>query len=55
VQIVADDPASQRVLRVMLEADGFRVVTSDTCMAGNNLSIDLGRRIGASATGTGWS
>ena len=34
VQIVDDDAASQRVLRVMLEADGFRVVTSDICMGG---------------------
>jgi len=34
VQIVDDDHASQRVLRVMLEADGFRVMTSDTCMGG---------------------
>jgi two-component system KDP operon response regulator KdpE len=34
VQIVDDDHASQRVLRVLLEADGFRVVTSDTCMGG---------------------
>jgi two-component system, OmpR family, KDP operon response regulator KdpE len=34
VQIVDDDRVSQRVLRVVLEADGFRVVTSDTCMGG---------------------
>jgi two-component system, OmpR family, KDP operon response regulator KdpE len=34
VQIVDDDSASQRVLRAMLEANGFRVVTSDTCMGG---------------------
>jgi two-component system, OmpR family, KDP operon response regulator KdpE len=34
VLIVDDDHASQRVLRVMLEADGFRVVTSATCMGG---------------------
>jgi two-component system KDP operon response regulator KdpE len=34
VQIVDDDPTSQRVLRVMLEADGLRVVISDTCVDG---------------------
>jgi two-component system KDP operon response regulator KdpE len=34
VQIVDDDHASQRALRGMLEANDFRVVTSDTCMVG---------------------
>jgi two-component system KDP operon response regulator KdpE len=34
VQIVDDDHGSQRVLKGMLEADGFRVVTSDTCTGG---------------------
>jgi two-component system KDP operon response regulator KdpE len=34
VQVVDDDHASQRFLRVVLEADGFSVVTSDTCMGG---------------------
>jgi two-component system KDP operon response regulator KdpE len=34
VQIVDDDDASQRLLRVVLEADGFSVVTSDTCVGG---------------------
>jgi two-component system KDP operon response regulator KdpE len=34
VQVVDDDRASQRGLRVMLEADGFRIVTSDTSTGG---------------------
>jgi two-component system KDP operon response regulator KdpE len=34
VQIVADDPASQRGLREALKADGFHVVTSNTFMGG---------------------
>jgi two-component system KDP operon response regulator KdpE len=33
VQIVDDDHASQRALRLILEAEGFGVLTSDTCMA----------------------
>ncbi len=34
VQIVDDDRGSQRILRMVLEADGFCVVTSDTCAGG---------------------
>jgi two-component system KDP operon response regulator KdpE len=34
VQVVDDDRASQRGVRVMLEADGFRIVTSDTSTGG---------------------
>jgi two-component system, OmpR family, KDP operon response regulator KdpE len=34
VQLVDEEPASQRVLRMLLEADGFRVVTSDNCLDG---------------------
>jgi DNA-binding response OmpR family regulator len=34
VQVVDDDPGSQRRLRVVLEADGFSVVASDTCGGG---------------------
>ena len=34
VQIVDDDHGSQRILRVVLEADGFGVVTYDTCAGG---------------------
>ncbi len=34
VQIVDDDHGSQRILRVVFEADGFGVVTSDTCEGG---------------------
>jgi two-component system KDP operon response regulator KdpE len=34
VQIADADYALQRALRVMLEVDGFRVVTSDTCAGG---------------------
>ncbi len=33
VQIVDDDHASRRALKVILEGDGFVVLTSDTCMA----------------------
>jgi CheY-like chemotaxis protein len=33
VQIVDDDHASRRALKVILEADGFVVLTSHTCMA----------------------
>lgn len=33
VQIVDDDQGSLRALKVILEADGFDVLTSDTCMA----------------------
>jgi len=33
-QVVEDDRAVQRVLSMMLEADGFRVVVSDTCKRG---------------------
>jgi two-component system KDP operon response regulator KdpE len=40
VQIVDDDHGSQRALRVVLEADGFAVVTSDTC-AGGELEATL--------------
>jgi two-component system KDP operon response regulator KdpE len=34
VQIIDDDRGSQRILRTVLEADGFSVVTSDTCAGG---------------------
>jgi two-component system KDP operon response regulator KdpE len=34
VQIVDDNHGSQRMLRAVLEADGFSVVTSDTCASG---------------------
>jgi two-component system, OmpR family, KDP operon response regulator KdpE len=33
-QVVEDDRSAQKVLSMMLEADGFRVVVSDTCMRG---------------------
>jgi two-component system KDP operon response regulator KdpE len=33
-QVVEDDRSAQKVLSMMLEADGFRVVVSETCMRG---------------------
>src|SRR5271163_1948109 len=33
-QVVEDDRAAQRVLSMVLESDGFRVMVSDTCMRG---------------------
>jgi two-component system KDP operon response regulator KdpE len=39
VQVVDDDHGSQRMLKVVLEADGFSVVTSDTCAGGEREAI----------------
>ena len=33
-QVVEDDRAAQKILRTLLQADGFRVVVSDCCVRG---------------------
>jgi DNA-binding response OmpR family regulator len=33
-QVVEDDRAAQKILRMLLQADGFRVVVSDCCVRG---------------------